>query len=390
MHGLDQREFGKAWVRSIALSNFRNYENLSLQLDPSHVVLTGHNGAGKTNLLEAVSLLSPGRGLRRSSFDKMLRSDATEWSVFCRVENPSGSAKIGSGYHWVADSLTQSQSSKRRIRIDGESAKSGESLLEYLRISWLTPSMDGLFTGPTSDRRRYLDRLVLAIHPSHGRHVGQFEKLMRSRNKLLAERNPSARWLDGIEIQMAEKAIAISAARCELVELLGNLLGKRSLEGEIFPPAKIFLEGVLEQKIAEQAYSDVEAFYIHALASGRSDDAMAKRTLCGPHRADLKVSHAQKNMDAASCSTGEQKGLLVALLLAHCELISELQAQAPLLLLDEIGAHLDAERRAALFDKIDAIGCVAWITGTDQNLFESLQGRAQFLSVSDGHIEIKP
>jgi DNA replication and repair protein RecF len=367
----------------LKLENFRNYARLALDCDERHVVLTGENGAGKTNLLEAISYLSPGRGLRRAQHEAVARKGCDgAWSVFAELEGTVGPVSIGTGLAMTSLGLE----SQRRVRINGAQAKSADALLEHARVVWLTPAMDGLFTGPASDRRKFLDRLVLAVNPGHGRHVADFEKAMRARNRLLGEDAPDAAWLDAIETQLAETGTAIVVARMELVSLLSGLIVRESDPASPFPDAVLALEGTLDAMAQEAAASELEDFYKDRLVTGRRLDAVAGRTLEGPHRTDLKVMHRPKAMAAELCSTGEQKALLVGVMLAHARLVAELTGAAPILLLDEIAAHLDIGRRAALFDRIDALTCQSWMTGTDRALFEALGERAQHFDVAVGKV----
>ena len=364
-------------VRRLKLTDFRNYAELSLPLGPGHVVLTGENGSGKTNLIEALSFLSPGRGLRRASYDDVARTVAHDGfaihaTLDCMIY---GEAEIGTG-------TAAGGEGGRKVRINGVAA-SGDELLDYARILWVVPSMDGLFTGGASDRRRFLDRMVLAIDTAHGKRVLDYEKAMRSRNRLLNEGNNDDRWLDAIESQMAELGTAIAAARAEAMRLIAAMIERLPAEGP-FPKADCFLEGSLEQRIGVEAALDLEEDFRRNLRDGRSRDRAAGRTLDGPHRTDLIVQHRPKAMPAALCSTGEQKALLIGLILAHARLTGELSGMAPILLLDEIAAHLDSGRRAALFGILDDLGGQAFMTGTDRALFDTLGDDAQFFSVAGG------
>ncbi len=366
-------------VRRLKLSDFRNYTELTLPLGPGHVVLTGENGSGKTNLIEAVSFLSPGRGLRRASYDDVARTSghdgfAIHASLDCMIY---GDAEIGTGTAGGGEG-------GRKVRINSNAA-SGDELLDYARILWVVPSMDGLFTGGASDRRRFLDRMVLAIDTSHGKRVLDYEKAMRSRNRLLSDGNSDNQWLDAIESQMAELGIAIAAARSEAMRLIAAMIERLPAEGP-FPKADCFLEGTLEQRIGLEAALDLEEDFRRTMRDGRARDRAAGRTLEGPHRTDLIVQHRPKSMPAALCSTGEQKALLIGLILAHARLTGELSGMAPILLLDEIAAHLDTGRRAALFGILDDLGGQAFMTGTDRSLFEALEGDAQFFNVAAGEL----
>jgi DNA replication and repair protein RecF len=371
------------YLNRLKLTTFRNYETLSIELDRRHVILTGENGAGKTNLLEAVSYLSPGRGLRRAPYDQVGHQKGSgAWSVFFDLEGASGQVGVGTGLIETATGVEN----QRKVRINGSAARTSDALLEHARVAWLTPAMDGLFTGPASDRRKFVDRMVLAIDPLHGRRVTDFEKAMRSRNRLLSEDDPNGGWLDAVETQMAELGAAIAAARVELLSLLVEVIIRNNDPASPFPDAMLSLSGALETEIAEIPSSDVEADYADRLRSGRWADKGAGRTLEGPHRSDLTVSHRPKGMAAALCSTGEQKALLIGIVLAHARLTAEMNGFPPILLLDEIAAHLDARRRAALFDMIEDLGCQSFMTGTDQALFETIRDRGKFFTVAEGKV----
>lgn len=379
-------EFGhrrpqRVWISRLRLGDFRNYAALSLSLEAQHVVLTGENGSGKTNLLEAVSFLSPGRGLRRAAYGEVTRSGAAGgFSVFATIENGEGSIDAGTGLAGNAPG-----DMVRRIRINGAPVSAAEALLDHVRVLWLVPAMDGLFTGPAADRRRFLDRMVLAIDAAHGRRVAEYEKAMRGRNRLLADDVGDRNWLGAIEAQMAELGTAIAAARMELLRLILAMI-ERAPDDSPFPKADIDLEGALERAAAHMPAVEVEEGFRRSLADGRSRDRAAGRALEGPHRTDLLIRHRPKDMPAALCSTGEQKALLIGLVLAHARLTGDLSGMAPILLLDEIAAHLDEGRRAALFSIIDELGGQAFMTGTDRSLFSSLGDRARFFEVSVGTV----
>jgi len=364
-------------VKTIKLTAFRNYETATLVFDDRHVVLTGENGSGKTNLLEALSLLSPGRGLRRAVYAEAIKEgNEAGFSIFAQVDGMEGEVEIGTGVGPAADAGT------RKVRLNGTEVKSADELLDHLRILWLTPSMDGLFTGPASDRRRFLDRLVLSLDPAHGRRAADFDRAMKMRNRLLEERSGDAAWLASIETQMASLGVAMTLARSEMIGLLSRLAS----EGDrgAFPTAGLALANFLDDATGMPAI-DLEDRYKEMLEEGRHADRAAGRTLQGPHRADLVVTHLGKQMDAARCSTGEQKALLTGMILAQARLTSNLTGFAPVLLLDEVAAHFDHKRRQSLFDLIDELGGQAFMTGTDRGLFEALGERAQFFSVSNGH-----
>ncbi|MGF9693865.1 DNA replication/repair protein RecF [Rhizobium sp. 0TCS1.26] len=368
----------KTSISRLNLTDFRNYAEAALSLDDRHVVLTGDNGSGKTNLLEAVSFLSPGRGLRRAVLSDVTRVGASGgFSVFANVDGRDGDVAIGTGIDGGEDSNV------RRLRLNGTAVRSVEELTDHLSVLWLTPAMDGLFTGGSSDRRRFLDRLVLSLDPAHGRRAADYERAMRSRNRLLSEGRFDPSWLSGIEVQMAELGIAMAAARIEMLGLLSALVAR---SGEtVFPSPDLALSGFLDDRDG-RPFAELEEEYVIGLRDSRYRDAAAGRTLAGPHRVDLLVRHREKDMDAARCSTGEQKALLVGLVLAHARLTADMTGYAPVLLLDEIAAHLDEGRRAALFDLVDGLGGQAFMTGTDQAMFSALGERAQFFTVSHGKV----
>lgn len=366
-------------ISRLLLTDFRNYRSLSLNFAPGPVVLTGENGAGKTNLLEAVSFLTPGRGLRRAAHEDVTRAGASGgFAVHARIRGAFGEVDIGTGT--TGDS---GEGSGRKVRINGTPARAADEMLEWLRVIWLVPAMDSLFTGPAGDRRRFIDRLVLAIDPAHGRRALDYEKAMRGRNRLLTEGARDDGWFDAIETQMAETGTAIAAARVEMVRLLSGMIQHLPADGP-FPKADIALAGTLESALISRPALEVEDDFRQSLARNRYRDRAAGRTLEGTHRSDLEVRHQPKDMPAALCSTGEQKALLTGLIVSHARLVAELARAAPILLLDEIAAHLDAGRRAALFEILEDLNCQALMTGTDASLFSSLRGRAQFISVSAG------
>lgn len=369
----------KTSISRLKLTDFRNYAAASLVLDSRHVVLTGENGAGKTNLMEAISFLSPGRGFRRAVLTDVTRVGADGgFAIFADLDGMEGEVAIGTGIE-----PGDGESVSRKVRINSTPAKSTEELSDHLNVLWLTPSMDGLFTGSSSDRRRFLDRLVLSLDPAHGRRASDFERAMRSRNRLLSEGRFDPSWLTGIETQMAELGISMAAARQEMLGLLQSL-SVNSAETP-FPTPALTLEGFMDGGMDRPA-ADLEDDYLEALRNGRGRDAAAGRTLEGPHRVDLLVRHHEKNIEAARCSTGEQKALLIGLILAHARLTADMTGFAPILLLDEIAAHLDEGRRATLFDLVDGLGGQAFMTGTDQSMFAALGERAQFFTVSHGSV----
>jgi DNA replication and repair protein RecF len=373
------------WVERLRLTNFRNYAELTLNVGPGPVVLTGPNGAGKTNLLEAVSLLSAGQGLRRAPYAELARLGCSEWAVAGTLHTPLGTVSLGTGF----DNRDAGGRSGRIVRIDGEGKSGSGALAGEIDVLWLIPAMDGLFTGPAGERRRFLDRLIPSFDPGYRTRLGQFERAMQHRNRLLADNARDEARFAGLERIMAETGVAIAAARAAAVaDLAVTIAARRDAAPESpFPWADLAIAGFLETDLTRLPAIDVEDAYAATLQGSRERDRAAGRTLEGPHRADLIVGHGPKSMPAGVCSTGEQKALLIGLVLAHADHIRRHRdGRAPLLLLDEIAAHLDPLRRAALFDEIVAMGAQTWMTGTDPEGFSTLVGRAQFHRVEEGRI----
>lgn len=368
------------WIERLALSHFRNHRALTLGLDARPVVLVGPNGVGKTNILEAVSLLAPGQGLRRAPYAELAEAGGDgSWAVAARVHTEAGPVEIGTGLPAGAG-----ERAARAVRIDGEDRSGTSALGAHVAMVWLTPAMDGLFTGPGSERRRFLDRLIQSFNPDYRTRLGHFERAMRQRNRLLEDGVVEGARFEGLERVMAEAGVAIAAARAEAIARLTATIDARRAQspGSPFPWARLHLQGSLERDLRQHPAVDVEDAYAAALRSGRERDRAAGRTLEGPHRSDLTVEHGPKAMPAHVSSTGEQKALLVGIVLAHAELVRQ-RAKAPILLLDEIAAHLDDRRRAALYEDIVRQGSQAWMTGTDEVAFSGLLNGAQFIPLSD-------
>jgi DNA replication and repair protein RecF len=369
-------------VTRLVLTDFRSYASARLVADERPAVLTGPNGAGKTNLLEALSFLAPGRGMRRAKLAEIDRRGAEgaggAWTVSATVATAKGAVQIGTGRD------ASSESGERRLlRIEGAAAKSQAALAEHLSLVWLTPQMDRLFQEGSAPRRRFLDRLVYGFDPAHAARVGAYEQAMRERSRLLRDGPADASWLAALEQRMAEHGVAVAAARREVTARLDAAC--REAQGP-FPAARLRLTGEVEQWLETMPALAAEEELRGRLAASRRLDAESGVTTAGPHRGDLAVHHAGTGMAAAQCSTGEQKALLIAVLLAEARLLRELSGSAPLMLLDEVTAHLDGKRRAALFEEIAALGVQAWLTGTEQGLFAGLEGIAQFFGVADGTI----
>lgn len=373
------------WVEHLWLTNFRNYASLSLEVGPQPVVLVGPNGAGKTNLMEAVSLLAAGQGLRRAAFSDIARGAGSgDWAVAARLHTTDGPLDVGTG---LAPQNAGNPRAGRIVRVNGETQGGSGILADLVEMVWLTPAMDGLFTGPAGDRRRFLDRLILCFDPGYRTRLGHFERAMTQRNRLLADDVRDRTQFEGLERILAETGVAIAAARAEATAGLSATIEARRHRApdSPFPWATIAIEGALETELASNPAVDVEDRYVEALARNRGRDRAAGRTLDGPHRSDISVGHGPKSMPARLCSTGEQKALLIGLVLAHAELVKTNRGgSAPILLLDEIAAHLDPLRRAALFEEIIALNTQAWMTGTDPEAFSALGERAQIHRVEDG------
>jgi DNA replication and repair protein RecF len=348
-----------AAISRLTLTDFRSYGSATAEPGDGFVLLFGENGAGKTNLLEAVSMLAPGRGLRGAPLSDMARRGGSgAWAVAARL----GQADIGTG-------TLAATPERRQVRVNGAAA-SVNSLGEWLSVLWLTPAMDRLFTGSAGERRRFLDRLVLALEPGHAHHASRYEAAMRARNKLLAEGSTDDAWLGSLEAAMAEHGAELAAARARTVTALDEQLS--AMPDDDFARASINLEGWSPADLAS------------SLRDNRGRDAAAGRATEGPHRQDLRVVHRAKHMPAAQSSTGEQKALLLGLVLAHAELVSERRGQPPILLLDEVAAHLDPVRRAALFARLQGRGQV-WMTATEAALFHGI-GEASRMHVMPGQI----
>ena len=362
----------------LTLTDFRSYERAELALEGRAVFLVGPNGAGKTNLLEAVSLLIPGRGLRGASLAEVGRRLPGEvggraWAVAATLAADGEETRLGTG-------VAEPGAARRTVRIEGETVPPGR-LAGHLRQVWLTPAQDRLFLEGAGERRRFFDRLTFASEPRHAAHAQAYERALRERMRLLGEGPADAAWLDALEARMAEAGALIAAARARTLAALEAEIGSRGERP--FPQARLALTGEWAQMATEGATpAEIEGRLAEALRAGRERDAAAGRALTGPHRGDLSVIHAEKDRPAAECSTGEQKALILNLVLAQAARLARAEGEpGPILLLDEVAAHLDRRRRAALFDEIEALALQAFLTGTDEQLFEALAGRAQGLRV---------
>ncbi len=366
-------------IRRVILEAFRNYAHIDFSVSPAPVVLVGENGAGKTNCLEAISLLSPGRGLRRANLTELQNTrDTRPWAISFAAHGLKGDVQLGMGRD------PESGPDKRIIRMDGKTVKSQTSLRDHLAVLWLTPDMDRLMAESTSERRKFMDRLVYAIAPDHLMHINRYEEAMRERNRLLRDGPADPAWLSALENTMAQDGAAIAAARLHWSHDITPFLHQGD---QPFPHLALLLDGILENKLLNTpAAVDAEDYFRQILSDNRRNDEAAGVTLLGPHRTQLHVNYAEKNVPAELCSTGEQKAMLVSLILAQTRLLKHVSGHGPLLLLDDIMAHLDENRRAALSGLIIELGVQAWASGTDADFFKALQGHAQFLQVTQAHI----
>ncbi|HEY8191463.1 MAG TPA: DNA replication/repair protein RecF [Alphaproteobacteria bacterium] len=366
-----------AFIASLHLTNFRSYESAAIDsLPQGPVVLYGPNGAGKTNILEALSLLTPGRGLRGAKVGEIQRCymGGEAWAVSVSAETPYGAIKIGTG--------RDPQTDKRIIRINGETATQA-ALAEYLSVVWLTPQMDRLFIDSAGTRRRFLDRLAFAFDPGHAGRVTRYENAMAQRSKLLKEnRMPDPMWLDGLETTMAETGVAIAAARLDFTRRLQSACDRA--EDNLFPRTRLALRGTIDELLANASALEVEDMFKYQLKQTRAQDAVSGGAATGPHKSDLAVRFAAKDMPADQCSTGEQKSLLIGIILAHARLIAAERGAPPVLLLDEVAAHLDENRRAGLYSILLAMKAQVWLTGTDRGLFTALRNDALRFEINNG------
>jgi len=379
-----------ARIRRLTLTNFRSYHAATINIEDGPVVLVGPNGAGKTNLIEAISFFMPGRGLRRATLEEVAFTEGdggsggpgVAWAVSAEIEGMLGLATLGTGIEPpTAEAVTRS----RQCRIDREPVGSAAAFADHLRVVWLTPAMDPMFAGPASERRRFLDRLVLAVDAEHSGRVAALDRALRSRNRLLEDPRPDPHWLDAIEHETAELAVAVAAQRAETVHRLQAALASR--KDDAFPSAEIALDGWMERLLPGHPAVEIEERYRGILKDNRSRDAAAGRTLDGPHLTDLSVVYSPKGISAADASTGEQKALLIGLVLAHAGLLTEMTGFAPVLLLDEVVAHLDPDRRAALYAALAGLGAQVFMTGADPAAFADVTSQAEMFTVSPGRVQ---
>lgn len=368
-----------ARIKRLTITDFRSYDRAEIEFDGRPVAISGANGAGKTNILEAISLIGPGRGVRGARLDELPRIGGTGgWAVSARIDDGEDERRFGVG-------VAASKPARRVCRLDDRDASGPGAFAQHLRFLWLTPAQDRLFMEGAGERRRFLDRMTLAHDPSHGRRSTAYEQAMRQRQRLLEEGGRDEEWLGAVEQQMANAGAEIADARRAMTERLKE--ADVTTEASVFPTADISLEGELEGALENTAVVDVTASFAEKLRACRRRDMEAGRALSGPHRSDLNVVHRAKGRAARLCSTGEQKALLIGLVLANARALARREAEAPLiLLLDEIAAHLDPDRRAALFTILDELGFQAFMTGTDKSLFDAWGERAQHFDVQSGAV----
>lgn len=366
-------------IEKLSLSHFRCYETFSLTIPSQAVVLTGPNGAGKTNLLEAISFLIPGRGLRRARLaDVSQQGQEQPWALFAQLKDNQQDIQIGTG---IDPDFPESE--KRTLRVNGDKVKNHSVLTEWVSIVWLTPQMDRLFLEGPQGRRRFLDRIVYGFDPTHAQRLNRYEKVLRERALLLRQGRTDPYWLGGLEENLINDGIAITVARREVVGQLREVLASQD---PMFPRAEISLDGDVERLIEQHTILECEDKLRELMAVSREQDRLTGRTAIGPHRTDMLVTYPEKNQQAALCSTGEQKALLLSIVMASAYLLSIRTDTIPLLLLDEVVAHLDESRRTGLFDAILKLNIQTWLTGTDVSLFKELQGKACFLRLKEASL----
>ena len=371
-----------AYITSLQLHQFRGYDTANLEtIGAGPVVFWGPNGAGKTNILEAVSLLTPGRGIRGAKVSEIQKLGSARshapWAVSAAIEGKFGPARLGTGAHPDAE--------RRMIRINGADSRTQGDLGEYLSCVWLTPQMDRLFLDAASSRRRFLDRLVFAFDPGHAGRVTRYENAMSQRSKILKESQyPDPAWLDALEVTMSETGVAIAAARLDLVLRLQASCDAAGKDVEFFfPRAALRAAGTIEELLSHCPAVEVEDMMKYQLSQSRLQDQQTGGAASGPHKSDFAVTYAERNMPADQCSTGEQKALLIGIILSHARLIAAERGEPPLLLLDEVAAHLDDGRRRGLYDLLLALKAQVWMTGTDRMLFRDIAQHADMFHVTN-------
>jgi len=365
-------------VQSLKLNNFRSYDILECTFEGCSVVLLGPNGSGKTNILESLSLLSPGRGLRRAPFEQFRNfKGPSEWGINAKVLSNNSSYKISTG-------IPAGRIKGREVRINDKKVFASKSLPEIISVSWLTPSMDQIFVESPSSRRKFLDTMCSSLFNNHASLIKSYEKLMRERNTLLQENKFDIDWLDTLETQMSQDGVNIGLNRLSLINGLNTKLDND--KNPVWPKAFLKIEGTIEDKLSSNETDSVRDFFRENLFNNRTKDFFSGRTTFGVHKSDLLVSDRNKGIYANQCSTGEQKSLLIGLILTHLNLVADRSNRYPILLLDEVVAHLDQLRRAALFEQIIETKAQVFMTGTEVDLFSGIKDFAEIFSVGMGRL----
>lgn len=347
-------------LSKLILTNFRNYETAGFEFTNPITVIVGRNGAGKTNVLEAISLLTPGKGIRGATMNEIKKVDATNWAVFGECSG----YKVGTGQ--------EIGQAKRTVRIDGEPQRGTNILATYVSAIWLTPQMDGIFLADSGERRRFFDRIIYNFDPEHASRVAVYENAMRERLRLLKDGVNDAIWLKTLEKRMAEYGVAVAAARVEIISYLQTAIDERE---SLFPKPEINMTGKYEELIKSRSALEVEDIFVSDLANSRYQDADSGRTSQGVHRTDFAVFNKAKNIAAEYSSTGEQKALLLSIVIALGRMLKAYKNRTPIMLLDEVVAHLDEGRRTELFDEIKSLNCQTFLSGTENNFFEPLNAK---------------
>ena len=360
-------------IRNLALTNYRNHLDLSLSFENTPVVIIGNNGVGKTNILEAISLLSPGKGIRGNSLDQITNhhSKTKQWRVNSIIDSVHGKLELSSFY-------SHEKSKKREILINDQRVKNQGELAEIFSIIWLTPLMDQIFIGPKTPRRKFIDKLVYNFDEHHAARVNKYEKLVAERLKILKSNISNNIWLNSVEKQISEIGVAIAVARTDIINYMQNMI---DCSDGSFPKAIIKIKGEIEEMVAHKTSLQIEEQYAHDLRESRRKDFLSERTNIGVHRSDLEVYHHEKNTNAKDCSTGEQKALLLTIILAQAASRIKWKSSTPVILLDEVIAHLDQKRRHELFEKLLSMKIQFWLTGTDKETFSELGNKVQFLNI---------
>jgi len=386
---VDSSPFPSLFVKKLKLTNFRNYKEAEVELEPCTVIITGQNGSGKTNLLEAISLLVPGKGIRGAklnTIDKKNFEDGEDgafhglpWSIYAEIATPSGDVSIGTGREANRDS------DKRIVKIDGEKKRGQSELAHYFSVCSLTPPMDQTFSDGATSRRAFLDRIVTNFYPEHIKHLAIYSHAKSERSKLITGYKMDAIWAETLEKRMAEQAVAIAAARLETIEMLQKEMDNNNSS---FPNAVVSIKGSVEESLRSMSALHAEEEFASKLESSRYLDRETGRTNVGPHRSDFVAYHSEKNLPADLCSTGEQKALLLSITMASARARKSWSGSCPVMILDEVVAHLDEQKRASFFEELDQLSAQSWLTGTDMSFFSDFRGKKQLLTIENSRIVV--